>query len=70
MKINEINKNMTISEVIKTYPKTRKIFKYYGMDRIGCGWGGFSKLTIEQAAHFRKVDLDKLIKRLNKSIKG
>ncbi|WP_073025849.1 DUF1858 domain-containing protein [Lutispora thermophila] len=37
MKVNEINKNMTVNQVIKTYPKTRKIFKSYGMDRIGCG---------------------------------
>jgi len=67
---NEIKKDMTVYEVIKTYPNTRKIFKHYGMDRIGCGWGGFSKLTIEQAAHLRKVDVDRLIMRLNKSIKG
>jgi len=34
---NEINKDMTVYEVIKAYPNTRRIFKYYGMDRIGCG---------------------------------
>jgi hypothetical protein len=37
MKVNEFNKNAIIREVIKTYPNTRKIFKHYGMDRIGCG---------------------------------
>ena len=65
-----ISKNLVIADVIKNYPQTRRIFKFYSIDRTGCGWGGYSKLTIEQAALMRKIDVDKLIIKLNKSIKG
>ena len=65
-----ITKNSVIADVIKQYPKSLKVFRFYHVDRLGCGWGGFSKLTIEQAAQMRRIDIDKLLIRLNKSIKG
>lgn len=70
MNENQISKKMIIADVIKNHPETRRIFKLYNIDRSGCGWGGLSKLTIEQAAQTRKIDVDKCIVKLNKSIKG
>ena len=67
---NTIFKETVIADVIKKYPKSRKVFRDYNIDKIGCGWGGFSMLTIEQAAQLKNLDLDKIMSKLNQVIKG
>lgn len=64
-----ILKEAVIADVIRKYPKCKKVFRYYNIDKIGCGWGGFSTLTIEQAAQSKNIDIDKIIIKLSKVIK-
>lgn len=37
MNDNIIIKEIAIADVIKKYPKCRKIFRYYDIDKTGCG---------------------------------
>lgn len=70
MNDNIIIKEIAIADVIRKYPKCRKIFRYYNIDKTGCGWGGISTLTIEQAAQLKNIDIDKIMSKLKQVIKG
>jgi len=59
-----VTKEMTISEVLRKYPKTISIFIGYGLPCLGCPIA--SGETIEEAAKLHQIDLKKLLKNLNK----
>lgn len=60
-----ITKEMAIAEAVKKYPKTTFVFMDYGLHCLGCPMA--SAETIEQAAKLHQLDLDKLLKDLNKA---
>ncbi len=64
----KINKDMTFNEVLRTYPDTVKVFRKYAMDCFGCL--GAEAESIEYGALAHGVDLDELLKDLNKVLKG
>ena len=56
-----ITKDMIINDVIKKYPKTITVFSNFKVD--SCCGGGFS---IEKTAGMSGIDMDALLKALNK----
>ncbi|HHT9146253.1 MAG: DUF542 domain-containing protein [Candidatus Brocadiaceae bacterium] len=57
-----ITKDMVINDVIKKYPKTITVFSNFKVD--SCCGGGFS---IEKTAGMSGIDMDALLKSLNKA---
>ena len=63
----KITKEMTIGEVIKKYPKTSFVFMEYGLHCVGCPLAQAD--TVGGAAQIHQLDLDKLLKDLNRVTK-
>ena len=63
----KITKEMTIGEVIRKYPKTVFLFIDYGLHCVGCPIA--QDETIEEAAKVHRIDLEKFLEDLNKTIK-
>lgn len=64
MKKTKITKKMTIQEVLEKYPKTSSVFLKLGLYCFSCPIA--SEETIEKMAKAYKLDLEKLLKDLNK----
>jgi hybrid cluster-associated redox disulfide protein len=62
--MEEINKDMTINDVIKMHPASLKIFGKYQLDSC-CG----GTQELETAAQLYGIDLDKLLEELRASAK-
>ena len=62
----KITKQMKIDEVLKKHPKTVTVFTKHGFHCIGCAAASFE--SIEQGALAHGVDVEKLIKDLNKTV--
>ena len=58
-----ITKDMSIMEVVQTYPDTVPVFMQSGMGCIGCAAAHFE--NIEQGALAHGIDVDALIASLN-----
>jgi len=63
-KSQKITKEMTIGEVIKKYPRAIFVFMDYGLHCISCPMAQGE--SIEAAVKLHQIDLDKLLKDLNK----
>ena len=63
----QVNKNMSIAEVVMKWPETAGAFMENGLHCYGCAAARFE--TIEQGAMAHGVDPDKLIEAINASIK-
>lgn len=63
----KITKQMKIDGVLKKYPEVAAVFAKHGFHCIGCAAASFE--SIGQGAVAHGVDVDKLIKDLNKAIK-
>ncbi|MCK5264492.1 MAG: DUF1858 domain-containing protein [Candidatus Thorarchaeota archaeon] len=63
----QVNKNMSIAEVVMKWPETAGAFMENGLHCYGCAAARFE--TIEQGAMAHGVDPDKLIDAINDSIK-
>jgi len=66
-KPEEISSKMTISELIRKYPKTVFVFLDYGLHCVGCPMA--LPETIEEAAKLHNIDLKKFLKDLKKARK-
>ncbi len=62
-----VNKNMSIAEVVMKWPETAGAFMENGLHCYGCAAARFE--TIEQGAMAHGVDPEKLIEAINDSIK-
>ena len=62
--IQKITKETTIGEVIKKYPKSVFVFIDYGLHCVGCP--SAQNDMIEEAVKIHHLDLEKLLKDLNK----
>jgi len=63
----KISKDMTLAEAVSRYPKTIPVFMKYGMHCMGCPMA--MQETIEEGATVHGIDLKKMLKDLNDSIK-
>jgi len=61
-----ISKQMSIGEVIRTYPETVAVFKRFGLDCNECQIAELEAL--EHGAGVHKVDLEKLFAELYRAI--
>lgn len=58
-----ITREMSITEIVKKFPKTIEVFFRYGMHCFGCMTAHFENL--EQGAVAHGIDVDKLLIDLN-----
>ena len=63
-----VNKNMSIAEVVMKWPETAGAFMENGLHCYGCAAARFE--TIEQGAMAHGVDPEKLIEDINEAIKA
>jgi len=59
----QVNKNMSIAEVVMKWPETAGAFMENGLHCYGCAAARFE--TIEQGALAHGIDPDKLIEAIN-----
>ena len=62
----QITKDMSIIEVVQSYPDTIPVFMYAGMGCIGCMAAQFE--NIEQGATAHGIDVDALVDALNEVV--
>ena len=62
-----ITKDMKIAEVVEKYPNTVEIFFKFGLHCVGCHLAQTE--SIEEGAQAHGIDVKKLVKALNDSIK-
>jgi hybrid cluster-associated redox disulfide protein len=62
-----ITKEMTIGEIIEKYPKAAQILLEEGLMCVSCGMAQME--TLEQGALSHNLDVNKLLKALNNSLK-
>lgn len=58
-----VNKDMTIGELIRNYPQKAEVLMSFGMGCVGCP--SAQGETIEEAAIVHGLNLDELLKALN-----
>jgi len=63
---DKITKDMTFQQVLQKYPETARVFLERGMHCIGCMAASFE--SIEQGATAHGMDVDELMKDLNKAV--
>lgn len=61
-----ITKDMSILDVVQSYPDTAMVFMYAGMGCLGCAAARFE--NIEQGAAAHGIDLDALMDALNEVV--
>jgi hybrid cluster-associated redox disulfide protein len=66
MNKDKITADMTIKEVIDTYPETAMVFMRYNIGCIGCLAASFEK--VKDIATVHNVDLQALMKDLNQAV--
>ena len=62
-----ITKEMSIMEIVSKFPNTVEIFMKHGLHCVGCAAARFENL--EQGAIAHGIDVDALVKDLNKAVK-
>jgi hybrid cluster-associated redox disulfide protein len=60
-----ITKEMSIIDIVENHPNTIEVFQRYGMGCIGCMASRFE--NVEQGALAHGIDVDSLIKDLNRT---
>ena len=61
-----ITKDMSIGDIVDQYPETVSVFISHGLGCIGCAIAQFE--TLEEGAMAHGIDVEALIKDLNKSL--
>lgn len=59
----KINRQMSIVEIVQTYPDTVPVFQNYGMGCLGCVAAQFE--TLEEGCLVHGIDPDELVRALN-----
>lgn len=67
VKDGKITKEMTVKDVLRKHPRAAFVFVDYWLHCVGCP--AAEEETIEKAAKVHRLELKKLLKDLNKSIK-
>jgi hybrid cluster-associated redox disulfide protein len=63
---DKITEDMTIKEVIDTYPETAMVFMKYNVGCIGCLAASFEK--VKDIATVHSIDIKALVKDLNEIV--
>ncbi len=66
MNKDKISEDMSIKEVIDTYPETAMVFMRYNIGCIGCLAASFEK--VKDIATVHNIDLKTLLKDLNQAV--
>jgi hybrid cluster-associated redox disulfide protein len=66
MNKEKISEDMSIKEVIDTYPETAMVFMRYNIGCIGCLAASFEK--VKDIATVHNIDLKALLKDLNQAV--
>jgi len=66
MNKEKISEDMTIKEVIDTYPETAMVFMRYNVGCIGCLAASFEK--VKDIATLHHIDIKALVKDLNQAV--
>ena len=61
-----ITKDTTLGEIASKYPKAAEVLAKHGMACVGCPMAMME--TIEMGARAHGMDVDKLLKELNKAV--
>lgn len=61
-----IKREMTIAEIINSYPETIHVFRSFGLDCNECQIADYEEL--EHGAGVHNVDVDQLLKELNQAV--
>ncbi len=61
-----IRRDMTIEEIIRRYPQTVAVFKKFGLDCNECQIAAYE--AVEHGAGVHRVDVEQLLKELNRVI--
>ena len=61
-----ITREMTISEIIASYPQTISVFRSFGLDCMECQIADYEE--VEHGAGVHNVDIKELLKALNEAI--
>ena len=61
-----IRRDMTLEEIMRTYPQTILVFMKFGLDCNECQIAEYE--AVEHGAGVHKVDIDDLLRELNKVI--
>ena len=64
--IKKITQDMSLVDVIKTFPQTIAVFQEFGLGCLGCAAAQFE--TLQEGAMVHGMDADKLLEALNKAI--
>jgi hybrid cluster-associated redox disulfide protein len=67
-KQQKITKKSNILETIQKYPEIVEVFQKHGFACVGCALAQFE--SIEQGAEVHGIDVDELVKELNKVIEN
>jgi len=65
--MEKINKKMNIKEIIDKHPETLDVFNEFGFHCLGCAMSHYE--TLEDGALAHNIDVNKLVKALNKAVK-
>ncbi len=65
-KSHPIKKDIGIIELVEKYPETAGVLMQHGFHCLGCAAANFE--TLEQGAAAHGIDIDKLVKELNKAV--
>ena len=63
-----ITREMTIAEIIASYPQTIPVFRSFGLDCMECQIADYEQ--VEHGAGVHNVDIEELLKALNKAIEA
>lgn len=63
-----IDKTMKIEDILRKYPQTIPVFERFGIDCAGCQLSEFEDL--EHGAKVHGIDVEKLLAKLNDSLKS
>lgn len=64
--MNTISKEMTIGEVVQTYPQTIEVFLKHGLMCFGCAIARFE--NVEQGAQAHGISVEALMTDLNAAV--
>jgi hybrid cluster-associated redox disulfide protein len=64
--MDAINKEMTIGEVVQTYPQTIEVFLKHGLMCFGCAIARFE--NVEQGAQAHGINVEALVTDLNAAV--
>jgi hybrid cluster-associated redox disulfide protein len=62
-----ISKEMTIEHILRKYPQTAAVFRKFGLDCMECQIAEFE--AVEHGAGVHQVDVEELLKELNRVVK-